>query len=87
MKIVQIKNIERKDVPIYYRRLFTGVLVLELMNKQVEGNIDFLIETKPTGHKDISVTFINSFDYPLVPLIKEIKKYVTDLDNGGSLPG
>jgi hypothetical protein len=87
MKILQIKNIERKDVPIYYRRLFTGVVVLELMNKQVEGNIDFSIETKPTGHKDISVTFINSFDYPLVPLIKEIKKYVIDLDNGGSLPG
>jgi hypothetical protein len=53
----------------------------------VEGNIDFSIETKPTGHKDISVTFINSFDYPLVPLLKEIKKYVTDLDNGGALPG
>jgi hypothetical protein len=87
MKILQIKNIERKDVPIYYRRLFTGIVVLELMNKEVEGSIDFSIETKPTGHKDISVTFANAFDYPLVPLVKEIKKYVSDLDSGGALPG
>ncbi|MDR1948010.1 MAG: hypothetical protein LBQ38_01320 [Spirochaetaceae bacterium] len=87
MKILQIKDIERKDVPIYYRRLFTGLVVLELLNKEVERHIDFSIETKPTGHKEISITLADSVDYPLVPLIKELKKYVNDLDDAGGLPG
>jgi hypothetical protein len=87
MRILQIKNIERKDVPIYYRRLFTGLVVLELLNKQVEGRIDFSIETKPTGSKDISIILSDTFDYPRVPLIKELKNYVRDLDDTGALPG
>jgi hypothetical protein len=87
MKILAIKDIERKDVPIYYRRLFTGVAVLDLLNKNVERRIDFLIETKPTGHKEISITLIEPVDYPLVPLMKELKNYVFSLDDSGDLPG
>jgi hypothetical protein len=87
MKILQVRNIERKDVPIYYRRLFSGTLELELMNRSLERAIDFTIETKPTGHKDIFVTLAEPVDYPLVPLMKEVKKYLNDLDDSGGLPG
>jgi hypothetical protein len=86
MKILQVKNIERKDVPIYYRRLFSGILVLELLNKTVERTINFTIETKPTGARDILVTFDEPVDYPLIPLMKEVKKYLNDLDDSGGLP-
>jgi hypothetical protein len=85
MKILSIKDIVRKDVPIYYRRLFSGVAVLELINQSVERKIDFSIETKPTGQKDISVTFTDPVDYPLVPLVREIKKFLDDLDRSGGL--
>jgi hypothetical protein len=87
MKIIQVKDIERKDVPIYYRRLFSGIVVIELLNKSIERVIDFTIETKPTGAKDILVTMGVPVDYPLVPLMKEIKKFLTDLDDSGGLPG
>jgi hypothetical protein len=87
MKILAIKDIERKDVPIYYRRLFTGIAVLDLLNKNVERRIDFLIETKPTGQKEISITLTEPIDYPLIPLIKELKSYVFALDDSGDLPG
>jgi hypothetical protein len=87
MKIVQIKNVERKDVPIYYRRLFSGIAEFELLNKSEERAIDFTIETKPTGAKDVFVTMPDPIDYPLVPLMKELKKFLIDLDDTGGLPG
>lgn len=76
----------RKDVPIYYRRLYTGVAVIELNEKPVDFRIDFSIETKPTGHKEITVNFIDAIDYPLIPVNKELKQYIADTDNAGGLP-
>ena len=85
MKIKQIKNIVRKDVPIYYRRLFSGAL--ELMGKDLERNIDFTIETLPTGMNQVSVTIAEPVDYPLVPLMRELKQFISTLDETGGLPG
>ena len=87
MKVLAINNIERKDVPIYYRRLFTGILVLEMPTKNEEREIDFTIETKPTGQRLITVTLAKEIDYPLVPLMNAIKKHIADLDDAGDLPG
>jgi hypothetical protein len=87
MKIRHIKDIIRKDVPIYYRRLFSGIVEMELLDKPVERTIDFTIETKPTGQKQISVALAEAVDYPLVPLMRELKKYISDLDEDGGLPG
>jgi hypothetical protein len=86
MKIQAIKDIVRKDVPIYYRRLYTGVAVLELTTTSSDYRIDFAIEQKPTGVKEITVTFIDKVDYPLLPLNKELKSYIDDLDTNGVLP-
>jgi hypothetical protein len=86
MKVLQVKDIERKDVPIYYRRLFSGILVLELLNNTVERAINFTIETKPTGVRDIFVTLAEPIDYPLIPLMKEVKQYLNELDDSGGLP-
>ncbi|MDR2608703.1 MAG: hypothetical protein LBC57_09960 [Treponema sp.] len=86
MKILEFRNITRKDVPIYYRRVFSGIVVLELINKSVDVSLDFSIEKKPTGDNEIIVTLNEKVDYPLVPLIKEIKKYIDKLDASGALP-
>ena len=86
MKIVAIKNLVRKDVPIYYRRLYSGISVMEMLNKPMEVPLDFQIEQKPTGHKEISITFLGKVDYPLVPLQKELKKVIGELDSTGKLP-
>jgi hypothetical protein len=87
MKILEIKDIIRKDVPIYYRRLYSGVAVLELVNKLREVSLEFQIEHKPTGAIEISVTLGEQVDYPLVPLQKELKNYIGSLDSTGKLPG
>jgi len=86
MKIVTLKDMIRKDVPIYYRMLYTSVAVIELNNKQNDYRIDFSLEIKPTGAKEVSVTFIDAVDYPLVPVIRELKRYIIELDNADGLP-
>ena len=86
MKITAIKNIVRKDVPIYYRRLYSGLAVMELVNKPTEVPLDFQIEQKPTGQIEIGITLSQKIDYPLVPLQKELKKFIGELDSAGKLP-
>jgi hypothetical protein len=66
--------------------LYTGTAVLELMNKTVERQIDFSIETKPTGNKEINVKLLETVDYPLVPLTRELKNFIIKLDSSGGLP-
>jgi hypothetical protein len=86
MKILKVKDVARKDVPIYYRRFYTGLVAVELINKTVEARIDFSIEIKPTGFKEILITFLDKVDYPLVPLNKELKKVLDSMDSTGELP-
>jgi hypothetical protein len=87
MKIKRIRDILRKDVPIYYRRLFTGILELEIMGKNIERHIDFTIETLATGMNQVAVTIAEPVDYPLVPLMRELKAFISNLDDTGGLPG
>jgi hypothetical protein len=87
MRILEIKDIVRKDVPIYYRRLFSGIAVLELVKDPADYPIDFSIENKPTGEKEILITFAENPDYPLVPLMRDLKKFIDKLDMSGGLPG
>ena len=86
MKVICIKDMIRKDVPIYYRLLYTGVAVIEFNQNPSDFRIDFSIEIKPTGQKEINVNFIDTLDFPLVPVVKELKQYITELDNAGGLP-
>jgi hypothetical protein len=86
VRVLEIKNIVRKDFPIYYRRLYVGDAVVELINRSVETPIEFQIEHMPTGRIEISVTFQKTVDYPLVPLVKELKNFISVLDSGGKLP-
>ena len=86
MKVITIKDMIRKDVPIYYRKLYTGVAVIETGASPVDYRIDFSIEYKPTGQKDINIIFIDKVDYPLVPVTRELKEYINALEANNGLP-
>jgi hypothetical protein len=86
MKIVDITNMERKEFPIYYRRFYSGTAVMELVHEVVNIPLDFQIEHKATGQTEISITLAQKVDYPLVPLQKELKKFIGILDSDGKLP-
>jgi hypothetical protein len=86
MNVVAIKDTVRKDIPIYYRLLYTGVSVIELSGKEANYRIDFSIEIKPTGKKEINVTFLDEVDYPLVPIMRDLKKMIESMHDNGELP-
>jgi hypothetical protein len=86
MKILGIKDIIRKDVPIYYKRFYKGILSLDLMNKSLDSPLEFIIEHKPTGQTEITVTHLDEVDYPIVPLMKELKNFINELDATRKLP-
>ena len=86
MRIIEIKNITRKDFPIYYRRFYSGIAVMELVNGTVEVPLEFQIEHKPTGAIEIMTVLSQQIDYPLVPLQKELKKHIGTLDKEGKIP-
>jgi hypothetical protein len=86
MKVVCVKDIIRKDVPIYYRLLYTGVAVIELAKGSADYRIDFTVEIKPTGLKEISVTFLDNIEYPLIPIIKELKVIIDKMHEDELLP-
>ena len=86
MKVIEIKNVVRKDIPIYYRRLYNGLLVLDLLGKNVEVALDFQIEHLPTGMSEVAIISMGKVDYPLVPLQKELKQFISTLDSNGKLP-
>ena len=86
MKILTIKDMVRKDVPIYYRKLYTGVAVIEFMANSADYRVDFTLEIKPTGEKEITVNFLDPIEYPLVQISNMMKKYIDEMDSVGGLP-
>ena len=86
MKVLGIDNIRRKDIPIYYRQLYTGVAVLELTKGTVNYPIDFSIEVKATGQTVINITFLDDMDYPLVPVVQDLRKIIDSMRVNEELP-
>jgi hypothetical protein len=86
MTVIEIKEIVRKDIPIYYRRVYDGRAVVDISGKMFDMQINWTIETSPFGIKETSIKLAGSVDYPLVPLLKEMKKKIEALDSEGKLP-
>jgi hypothetical protein len=86
MKVLEIRDIVRKDVPIYYRMFYSGTARMELINITVEHQIDFSVEMLPTGDKKVLITHDKQIDYPLLPVLNELKSAIIALDADGKLP-
>lgn len=86
MKVLEIKNILKKDIPLYYRKEFSGDVILEFMNRQEAKKVEFIIEHMPTGKVEIEIRMLESIDYPVLPVVKNLKLYILDLEKKGILP-
>jgi hypothetical protein len=87
MKVLEIKELKRKQTPIYYRRIYTGKAIIEIIaGKNIEAPLTFCVETRPTGFKDITVDFTEGVDYPLVPITHACKRLIETMDEEGGLP-
>lgn len=86
MKIVELTNILRKETHIYYRREFKADVVFEILQQTKTVPVEFVLEHKPTGSIDVSVTITEDLDYPMMPFLNEFKLLVTAMDKRGALP-
>lgn len=86
MKLNQIADIVKKNVPLHYRNEYTANAVFDLSDgKRLSRKIEFVVEMSAIGSKDIRVNFVEPIDYPLVPVLKSLKEEIQVLDRKGSL--
>ena len=86
MKLTQIADIVKKNVPLHYRNEYSANAVFDLSEgKTLTRRIEFVVEMSPIGSKDIRINFIDPIDYPLIPILKSLKDEIHILDRKGTL--
>lgn len=86
MKVIELQNLVREDVQIFYIRKYAATAVLDLTARTANVEIEFSIEMNSFGNKEISLSIKTQIDYPLIPIRKSIIEYLTNLENEGKLP-
>ena len=86
MRVVELQNLVREDVQIFYIRKYAATAVLDLTARTANVEIEFSIEMNSFGNKDFSLSIKNQIDYPLIPIRKSILEYITKLEMEGKLP-
>ena len=72
------RNRTKRIAYILYARLHCNSSLFDC-RKGKKGRIAFSIEHKPTGEMAITVKFIDDMEYPLLPLIIDLKKTIKTL--------
>lgn len=86
MRVISIKNIIRKDIPLHYREEFSGLAVLNDMRSiESESKIEFSLERTASGKKQVEVKFTKAPDYPIIPAIRTLKKFILTMEKEGKL--
>jgi hypothetical protein len=86
MKVLELRDLSRKETGIYYRREFSGKAVLETKGLPGEFPLSFVIESRPIGGPEISVILEADPSWPILPVVMSIKHMVRELDKSGKLP-
>ena len=86
MRVIELANLQREDVQIFYIRKYAATAVLDLAARTANVDIEFSIEMNSFGNKDYTLSIKSPIDYPLIPLRKSILEYITNLEMEGKLP-
>ena len=86
MRVIELQNLEREDVQIFYIRKYAATAVLDLNACTTNIGIEFSIEMNPLGCKEFTLSIKDKIDYPLIPIRKSILDYITNLEVEGKLP-
>ena len=86
MKVIEIQNLLKKDIPLHYRNEYSGDIILET-NQAVtlKKKLEFSLERRATGDLDIQIQFKDEIEYPLIPVIKTVKDFIIKLEKEGDL--
>jgi hypothetical protein len=86
MKVVELRDINRRESPVHYIKELTAIAVIEWDEKRGESDISITLEHKPMGPPDVRIHLLDSVDWPSLPVIHAIKDYVIELERTGRLP-
>ncbi len=87
MKVNDIDKIERIPLAIDYRRMYRGEARISVGDSSHSTSpIEFVLELSPYGSQQVTISFLESTDYPIVPAMKLLKEHIRELDRSGVLP-
>jgi len=86
MKIVGLHNIERKPLAVEYRRLYKADAEITAGSATCTTNIEFSLEMSAFGTYEISVRFLDSPDFPVVPAVNLLRETIAELNRNRELP-
>ena len=86
MKVLQIRDIKKKNIHLHYRNDFNGAAVFEFSkdNKE-EVPVEFSVEHSATGTIDITAKMLKKINYPLLPALETLKDHIRGLEKRGKL--
>lgn len=86
--VQDIQNITKKHMLISYRQEFHADAILDFRRNGSAQTckIEFSLELTPLGSKNIRIQFLDNIEYPLIPVIRELKSHISNLDRSGRLP-
>ncbi len=86
MKVVELRNLNRKEIPLSYRRSFTADAVVSGRNSgSTVQPVEFDLENTATGTVEIRVRVVGSSNYPVIPLLRELRSHISTLNSRGRL--
>jgi len=86
MEVIELKNVQLKEGHIFYFRKYTAIAILKIPTTTTEEQIEFSIETGPLGNKNIEVVLKSTPNYPIIPIVQGLKKFIIKNDTEGLLP-
>ncbi len=86
MKVVELRDLSRRESPLHYIKELTAVAVVEWNQRQSESDIAITLEHRPLGPPDVRVRLLDAVEWPTLPMIHAIRDYVVDLERTGKLP-
>ncbi|MFW6227949.1 MAG: hypothetical protein ACOC2V_00700 [Alkalispirochaeta sp.] len=87
MKVERLERLERVPLAIDSRRLYRADALISVAGRVTSpAPIEFSLELSPFGGHEVSVTFLDRLDYPMIPAMNILKHYITTLDRDGGLP-
>ncbi len=85
-RIVELRDVTRKESPISYRRSYTAEAVIEtLATRRFSQKVTFTIEEDALGQRDVTVKLLGDIEYPLLPVLSALRDHVGTLDRSGKL--
>ena len=86
MKVVELRDLARRDSPVHYIKELTAVAVIEWNERQSESDISITLEHGPLGPPDVRVRLLDAVELPTLSVIHAIKDLVVEMERSGRLP-